>query len=156
MNWIDLIVIIILGVGLFQGFQRGFIQSLAGFVAIGLAIWIGLEFSVLLEGFVTQYEEIPDETVGIVSLILSVLLVYFGIKILAKFVSTAVHIVGLGLLNSLAGAAFSGLLNLFAICAIFYYLNGILIKIIDPELINSSKSMPYLLKIIEILKLNIF
>src|SRR5690625_5638243 len=76
MNWLDLIVIGSIGIGLLLGFRRGFIKSITGFIGIGIAIWFGFNFSNLLETYVAQYEIGNESVVRLISLILTIFLVY--------------------------------------------------------------------------------
>ena len=72
MNWLDLIVIGSIGIGLLLGFRRGFIKSITGFIGIGIAIWFGFNFSNLLETYVAQYEIGNESVVRLISLILTI------------------------------------------------------------------------------------
>lgn len=156
MNGIDAFVILILGIGIFSGFRRGFIKSFAGFIGIGISIWVGLNFSGLLEGFVSQYEAVPESTVKIVALLVTILLVFLALKIISKALHTVVHTVGLGFLNRLGGAVFSFVLNAMILSAIFYYLDPFLKELISEETILSSQTLPYLQDMTEFLKMNLF
>lgn len=156
MNGIDIALSIILVIGLIGGFQKGFIKSISGFIGIGLAIWIGFNFSNLLEGFVTEQEFIPAALVKIVSLILTIALVIVAIKILSKILHSVVHTVGLGIFNRLGGAIFGFLINLLVLSAIIYYTFPFISKIGQPETWEQSKLIPHLLEIAELLKINLF
>lgn len=156
MNGLDIALAIILVIGLAGGFQKGFIKSISGFIGIGLAIWIGFNFSNLLEGFVTEQAFIPDALVKIVSLILTIILVVLAIKILSKILHTVVHTVGLGIFNRLGGAIFGLLINILALSAIIYYTYPFISKIGEPQLWEQSQITPYLLEIAELLKVNFF
>lgn len=155
MNEIDLAIAILLILGAITGFRRGLVRAFAGFLSIGLAIWVGLNFSGLLEEFVAQYESIPPNSVRFLSLILTILLVYFGVKIVAKVIHSAVHTVGLGFMNRLGGTIFSLLLSTLALVAIYYYTSPYLHMVLNEEILKTSIAFPYLAEIAEILKLNV-
>ena len=156
MNGIDAFVVLTLGIGLFTGFRKGFIKSFAGLIGIGISIWVGLNFSGLLEGYVSEYDAIPESTIKIVALVVTILLVFVSIKLISKAVHGIVHTVGLGLINRMGGAVFSLLLNVLALSAVFYYLEPFLGKLIDEETLKESISLPYLLEVADFLKLNLF
>lgn len=156
MNGIDAFVLLILGIGIFTGFRRGFIKSFAGFVGIGIAIWAGLNFSNLMEGFVAQYEAVPESVIKIVALILTIVLVFIALKIISRVIHTVVHTVGLGLINRLGGAVFSFILNAMVLSAIFYYFEPFLKEILEEETFLSSQTLPYLHDVTEFLKINLF
>lgn len=156
MNGLDIVLSIILTVGLIIGFQKGFIKSISGFIGIGLAIWIGFNFSNLLESFVDQQEFIPDMLVKIVSLILTILLIILAIKILSKILHEVVHGVGLGFFNRLGGAVFGFLLYLLALSALIYYTQPFLLKMFDEKTWAESRLIPYLELIAQYMKMNLF
>ncbi len=156
MNGLDIILSIILGIGLIAGFQKGFIKSISGFLGIGLAIWIGFNFSNLLESFVSQQEFIPEALVKIVSLILTIVLIVLAIKIISKIFHEVIHGVGLGFFNRLGGAVFGLLLHIIMLSAVIYYTYPFLIKLIDEKLWNESYVVPYLLMIVEYMKISLF
>lgn len=152
MNGLDIVFIIILIIGLFGGFQKGFIKSVSGFIGIGIAIWIGFNFSGLLEGFVNKQEIIPDALVKIVSLILTIVLVIVAMTILSKVLHQIVHGVGLGIFNRLGGAIFGFLINLLILSALIYYTFPLISKIGEARLWEQSQIIPYLLETAEFLK----
>lgn len=155
MNWIDIIVMGFIALGAFMGFRKGFIQSLAGLVAVGLAVWIGLNFSGLLESSVAQYDVIPVGMIKLVSLLLTIFLAYLAIKLAAKALHTIVHTVGLGIVNRLVGSVLGVLLKVVALAAIVYYLNPMISAIFEPETIETSEALPYLNEVVEFLKVNL-
>lgn len=156
MNGLDIALAIILAIGLIGGFQKGFIKSISGFIGIGIAIWIGFNFSNLLESFIDQQEFVPDTMVKIVSLILTIVLVVIAIKILSKILHEVVHTVGLGIFNRLGGAVFGLLINVISLSALIYYTTPILTKLVDEKLWNESQIIPYLTMIVDFMKINLF
>lgn len=156
MNAIDIVLSVLLLIGVVGGFSKGFIKSVSGFIGIVLAIWIGFNFSNLLEGFVSQQAFIPTTLVKIASLILTIILIIIAIKIISKILHEVVHGVGLGFLNRIGGAVFGLLINLITLSAIIYYILPLINKVLDPEILAQSQLIPYLLQIAEFMKLNIF
>lgn len=154
MNVLDIVLSIILAIGLIGGFQRGLIKSISGLFGIGLAIWIGFNFSNLLDEFVAEQDIVPEQLVRIVSLLLTIFLVVMVIKFLAKILHQAVHTVGLGFFNRLGGAISGFLLNLVALSSLVYFLNPFLLETIDESLWNESQILPYLTKVSEFMKIS--
>src|SRR5690606_20015163 len=112
MNYLDLALAIILASGAIWGFRKGFIKAVLGFLAIGLAIWAGIKFSGLLEKFLSDLELIPIEAIHVSSLIITILLIYLAIRVVAKILHQITHTIGLGIFNRLGGAVFGLLLNI--------------------------------------------
>lgn len=152
MGGFDIFLLVILGAGAITGFQRGFIQSFAGFVGIGLAIWAGLNFSTLLENFVDQQQAIPDSLVNVVSLLATIGLVYLGVKVVSKVIHTTVHSIGLGVFNRLAGSIFSLLLTSMVLCTVLYYVGPFLGAGEENSFTAQSKIYPHLMKMAEFMK----
>lgn len=155
MNWIDLVVVGSIGIGAFIGFRRGFIKSITGFLGIGIAIWFGFNFSNLLETYVAQYDVGNETVVRLISLLLTIFLVYLAIKLIAKVLHSVVHIVGLGIFNRLSGAFFNALLYVLIISALFYYFTPLLADFVDEEMIEESLTKPYLMEVVEMLKVSL-
>ena len=156
MNWIDIAILVLLGIGALLGFQKGLVKSFAGFIGIGFAIWAGLNFSSLLESYVDQQEAIPDSLVNIVALLATIGLVYVGIKLVSKVVHSTIHTIGLGFFNRIGGAIFGILLYTLAICAFLYYLLPFLNASIPEETLNQSVFLPNLMELVEVLKISFF
>lgn len=154
MNYLDLALAVILISGAVWGFQKGFIKAVLGFLAIGLSIWVGIKFSGLLEKFLSDLELIPIEAVFITSLIVTILLVYFAIKLVAKILHGITHTIGLGIFNRLGGAVFGTLLNVLMLSALVYYILPIMSNFEFSETIKQSQILPYLNQIIELFKSN--
>lgn len=155
MNWLDLIVIGSIGIGLLLGFRRGFIKSITGFIGIGIAIWFGFNFSNLLETYVAQYEIGNENIVRLISLILTIFLVYLATKLVGRVLHTVVHAVGLGIFNRMGGVFFNGLLYLLIFSALFYYLDPFLKDMIDEQTLEESVTKPYLMEVVEMLKVSL-
>lgn len=144
MNWIDVGAIAFVALGMLFGFRKGLILSFSGFIGIGLAIWIGINFSNILENYVANQDLIPESWVSIVALLVMIFLVYLSWRILSKILHKVVHTIGLGLLNRLGGALFGGSINLLIITAFAYVLSPIISSLLDQEIINQSQCLPYL------------
>lgn len=155
MNNFDLILILVLIIGLINGFFTGFIKTISGFVGIGIAIWVGINFSNLLEVYLVQQEILPQSIVRFTAFILTIILVIVAIKLLAKVLHTVVHTIGLGIFNRIAGAFTGVALYALSLSAFLYYLFPILSKMVEPETIESSQILPYLLEFVEMLKITL-
>ena len=154
MNYLDWFFIFILGSGMVWGYQKGFIKAILGFLGIGIAIWIGFKFSAITESFVSGVDAIPDELISVVSIIVTIVLIYFAVKIIAKILHSITHTIGLGIFNRLGGILFGLLLNAVMLSSFVHYVLPLLGSLIDPEIISQSKILPHLKEIIELFKLN--
>ncbi|HLV23919.1 MAG TPA: CvpA family protein [Moheibacter sp.] len=154
MNYLDWFFIFILGSGIIWGYQKGFIKAILGFLAIGIALWIGFKFSGITESFVRDIESIPAGLVYILSLVVTIILIYFAIKIIGKILHGITHTIGLGIFNRLGGAIFGVLLNVLMLSALIYYVLPFFDVLFDQEIISESKILPHLQEVIVLFKTN--
>ena len=154
MNYLDWFFVVILGAGAVWGYQKGLIKAILGFLAIGLAIWIGLKFSQFIEPFISSVEFIPNELITIVAILVTILLIYFAVKIIAKILHSVTHTIGLGIFNRLGGVVFGVLLNALILSALVFYILPFFDSVIGSEMISQSKLMPYLQDVIDLFRLN--
>lgn len=151
MNLLDGIIIIAAVLGAFWGFRNGFIKAFLGFVAIGAAVWAGFKFSGLLEKTVADSNLVSEEWIPFASIIFTVILVYAGIKLIAKIFTGLVKAVGLGLFNRLGGAVFGLMINMLLLSAILSYL----LPFTGAETAAESRFFPLLSELAEIMGANI-
>lgn len=154
MNYLDLALAVILVSGAVWGFRKGFIKAVLGFLAIGMGIWAGVKFSGLLEKLLSDLELIPVEANYIISLLVTILLVYLGIKLAGKILHGITHSVGLGIFNRLGGALFGLLLNILMLSALVYYILPFISHFHESQTISQSRILPYMNEVIELFKSN--
>lgn len=108
MHWIDVIILVLLGLAGARGFMKGFFVELAGMVALILGIWGGIHFN-----------EQVAELLGIepskraISFLVTVLGIMIAVHIVSRIVTKFVDVVQLGILNKLGGALLGFLSSAF-------------------------------------------
>jgi membrane protein required for colicin V production len=106
MNYVDLILGILLILSAINGFSKGFVEELAGLVALILGIWIAIHFSDVVGKFLIATFNIKFEHFTVVAFIITFLIVVIIVHLIGSFVNKLVKIARLGFLNRLAGLAF--------------------------------------------------
>ena len=154
MNYLDWFFVIILGSGAIWGFRKGLIKAFFGFIAIGLAIWIGIKYSGLMERILADLDLIPVGAIHISALIITILLIYLGVNLTAKILHKITHTIGLGIFNRLGGTLFGLLINILILSALIYYVLPFFSTFFESELISQSKILPYLTEVVELFKTN--
>ena len=154
MNYLDWFFVFILGSGLIWGYRKGFVRAVVGFLAIGLAIWAGISFSGITESILRNSESIPQELTYILSLLITIVLIYFAVKLAGKILHGLTHTIGLGIFNRLGGALFGVLLNVLTLSALIYYVLPIFSNLFATETLSQSQILPYLKQVIDLLKTN--
>ena len=127
MNWLDLVIIVIVGLCLFKGFSKGFIHQAAFFVAIvvGIAVsgvvasWLGGAFSSLLK--------LSDKTSNSVAIALSFLLILGAVYLASEILTKILNATPLGIFNKLLGGLVGGLISLAILGYIFVFVDSIFI-----------------------------
>jgi membrane protein required for colicin V production len=109
MNWVDVIIVIILVIGLFKGLANGFVRGLFGLVALvaGIALAAG-NYAQLRDALLFRLPA-TVQLQNIISFLLIFLVVLILISILGNIISRALKLAALGWIDRLAG----GVLGLF-------------------------------------------
>ena len=118
MNWLDWVLVALLGIAAVQGFLHGFVRELAGLLAWVAGIWAGLHLNDRVAAWLGL-----DPAQEAVSFLVTFLGVLLAVHLLGRALTTAIDAAQLGLPNKVAGVAFalvrkafvlSVLINLFA------------------------------------------
>jgi membrane protein required for colicin V production len=128
MNYLDIAIICILAWYIFSGIRKGFIISLASLVALAVGIYAAIHFAYFLDGIIAKTFNISAAWLPVASFIAMFLLVLIGVMLIGKALEKVVDLVGMDLLNHLAGGLF-GLLKGFLIVSILLYI----LNIADPH-----------------------
>jgi membrane protein required for colicin V production len=105
MNWLDIVIIIILGIQVVTGFIQGFVKALGGLIGLILGIILaGRYYENLASGL---FSFISNSDVANVVAFVVILVVVWGIfSIIASLLTKIVSVAFLGLVNRIAGAVF--------------------------------------------------
>jgi membrane protein required for colicin V production len=125
MNWIDLIIIIILGVALVRGFTDGFVKEVASLAALILGIWGAIRFSTFTAGKLYEWFDMTGQYVGIVSFLVTFGVIVVLINFVGILVDKIVDTVSLGFLNRLLGIVFGFFKAVLILSVFFVILNAI-------------------------------
>ncbi|MDC1106290.1 CvpA family protein [Prolixibacteraceae bacterium] len=154
MNIIDAILGVFLVYGTYQGYQKGFIVEIATFLALFVGIFGSASLSQLTEGVLVDQLNWHSEFVGLVSFVLTFILLIVGVHILAKLLTKLADIMILGSVNYVAGAV-------FALIKIAFILSLLLVvaekfKPIDDLVNQQTKSSSKLYKPIKLFAPSVF
>lgn len=101
MNWLDIVILVWLGMAAFKGFANGFIRELATLVAYVAGIWAAIHINERVGEWLGF-----DHDQAMLSILVAFLLVLWGVLLLGKAMTTAVDVALLSLPNKLAGLFF--------------------------------------------------
>lgn len=106
MNYIDIILGILLILSAFNGFSKGFVEELAGLVALVLGIWGAIHFSDFAATYLTENMNFTFRHLSIVAFIITFVIVVILVHLTGMLVTKVVKAAKLGFLNRLAGFGF--------------------------------------------------
>jgi len=106
MNYIDIILLILLFLSAINGFRKGFVEELAGLLALILGIWAALHFSGLVAQLLTENFGFHNRYLQGISFLITFIVVLILVNIIGGIVSNLVKAIHLDLLNRLAGLVF--------------------------------------------------
>ena len=140
MNKIDFILAIPLLWGAFIGFKKGFVLELASLVALVLGVIGALKFSDYTAQQLTQYVEISSNYLGLISFLVTFMLIVFAVFLFAKMLDKALKLVALGLINRLLGLVFGLFKYALILSFLLYFFENINRKfeLVSPEYKENS------------------
>ncbi len=98
LNWLDLLLLIVIGIAAARGYQRGFIVEICSFMALWLGVFVALRFS----GMVAHYIDLPENS-KITAFLITFLGVLVAVHLLAKALTALINLAMMGWANKIAG-----------------------------------------------------
>src|SRR5512133_528840 len=105
MNWIDLIIIIILGASMISGFSNGLIKEVASLAALILGIWGAIRFSGYTAAKLYDFFDMTGQYVGIIAFIVTFAIIVVVIHFIGILADRIVDAIALGFINRLLSGA---------------------------------------------------
>jgi membrane protein required for colicin V production len=103
-NWLDIILVIFLLIGLYKGFLNGFFVELASMIALVAAVYGSLYFSDFAGNYLRQELYWEETYISIASFAVTFLIIIIAITLAGKLLTKIINTAQLGLLNQFAGA----------------------------------------------------
>jgi len=131
-NWVDIVILIIIGISVFSGLKRGLVTSVLSLIGFILGIVLAGNFYKQLGnvlGFISN-----EDVANIVAFIIILGLVMAAAAIIAGILKTILKAVMLGWVDHLGGAVFGLLASVLTISALL----AIVVKYTDSSVITDS------------------
>ena len=125
MNYIDIIIIIILGSAMLFAFSNGFVKEIATLAALVVGVWGAFKFSSLTAQKLYDFFDISGKYTNIIAFIITFVLIIIAIHFIGIIIDKFVNALTFGLLNKLFGAAFGLLKSTLILSVIFFIFNTI-------------------------------
>ena len=125
MNWIDLVIIIILGAAVISGFINGLVKEVASLAALILGVWGAIRFSGYTAAKLYDFFDMTGQYVGIIAFIVTFSVIVIIIHFIGILADRIVDAIALGFINRLLGIVFGLLKSVIILSVIFVVLNAI-------------------------------
>jgi membrane protein required for colicin V production len=143
MNYLDILILIILIISAFKGYQKGFIHQFVFLAALILGIFIAVKFTKFIAPYVQSHFIESANASKIASFVILFILVVICIHWLGKFLEKTFEEVELGQLNKIAGVFFSVSKTIFILSIIMVLLKFSIINLNWPKQKDIEKSFSY-------------
>ena len=106
MNWIDILIVVPLLWGGYNGFKKGLISQVFGTIGLIIGIWLGVNFPEMVEFLLKG--KVDEEYLKIISFVVIFLSVVLVTALLCKFLEKIIDFVQLKIVNKLGGILVGG------------------------------------------------
>ena len=113
MNWLDIVLLVLAGIGLVKGLFDGIVKQVVSLIALVAAILFCAEVAAWLKGYIAQLGWLPDYGVTIASYVLGFMLIVGVLKLAGDAMGHLIGITPLGILNHLLGGFFGLMCMMF-------------------------------------------
>lgn len=118
MKWPDIVILILLAIGVIQGFRKGFIIQLASLVAILLGMIGAGMLAEKIAPSIMDTLGVDSGSGKIIAFVFLFCVIVVSVLLLAKLLEVVVKVLLLGIVNRIVGAVF-GLIKWFVIMSVF-------------------------------------
>lgn len=144
MNWVDIIILIVLAIGLVKGLANGFVRGLFGLAALVLGIMIAAAHYEQVTEVLFSRLEVGAQGQAILGFLLVFVIVLILVSVVGRILSKALKLASLGWLDRLAGGilgvvmacVFTGVLLLLVVMAGFQSNTGVARSTVAPTVIS--------------------
>jgi len=125
MNWIDFVIIALLGFGLIRGFMSGLIIEVAELAALVLGVWGAIHFSGWTAAKLSGWFDMQTAWLGIIAFAITFIVIVISVNLLGRMLDNLLKAVALGFLVRILGAVFGILKTALILSVVFVFLNTI-------------------------------
>ena len=125
MNWIDFLIIALLGFGLIKGYMDGLIIELAELAALILGVWGAIHFSGWTAAKMAGWFDMQTQWLGIIAFAVTFGIIVVAVNLLGRLIDTVMKAVALGFVVRVLGAIFGIIKTALILSVLFVFLNTI-------------------------------
>jgi membrane protein required for colicin V production len=117
MNYLDMFIMVLLIWAVYRGYSRGFMMQFTTIVALAAGLFLAVKLSGWVSELLENHINIHPESVYLVSLSVTFVLVFIGVHILGDTIENRVEASSLSILNRVMGIFFS-VFKIVLICGV--------------------------------------
>ncbi|MBV6643145.1 MAG: CvpA family protein [Cyclobacteriaceae bacterium] len=136
MSWLDILFIVVFGIGAIKGYNKGFIIEIFSFIAFFLGLFLAIELTLPLANI--YFEGSDHFYLLTVFVFIGVFIgVIFGVNLLARIIKKAVDLTFLGFFDNILGVIASVIKWAFIISVFFWVLDSIGFRLSESQMSDS-------------------
>ncbi|MBB6275369.1 CvpA family protein [Porphyromonas circumdentaria] len=132
MNWIDIIILIIVGLSVIKGLREGLIKQLFFFVGIYIAIFASGHLTPFLENKLIHLLDVSPKMAHTIGMALSFIVILVLVSWLGRLISKSVSHTPLAIFNRLGGAFLGFIIPITILSYIFLFIDSIVFPSFTP------------------------
>jgi membrane protein required for colicin V production len=121
MSFLDIILGLLLGYGLYKGLKNGLFVEIASLIALIAGIFGAIHFSYIAGDYLSEHMKWDERYINIAAFIITFIAIVFVVHICGKFLTKIANFAMLGILNKIAGGIFGTLKVAIIIGAILIF-----------------------------------
>ena len=125
MNYLDIIIIVPLIWGAFNGFRKGLIVEVASLIALVAGVYGAMEFSFFMSDLLAQYVDWSPRVMQTAAFCLTFLGIVLLVHLVARGIQKIAKLAALGTINRVLGIIFGTLKYLVIVSILIYLTNSI-------------------------------
>jgi len=124
MNWLDIVIICLVGAGSLKGWIDGFIRQMVALLALLAAVYLCAKVAVFIREYILQ-TWFPENTVAVVSYVIAFVCILMVVTLVGGWVHKVMDATPLSFVNHLLGAIFGAVVALFIVSLTLNLLEGV-------------------------------
>ncbi len=134
---IDILLLLVVGFGLYHGFVRGLVLTIFSGIAWIVGLFTALKLTAIVSSGLRSGLDSTSPYIPLISFSLIFIAVVVGVIFFAKLIDKIISVAQLGIFNKIAGAVFKGALFLLLASVALWLVNQA--GLISPEAKSASK-----------------
>lgn len=138
----DILFILFIAIGFWQGYKNGIIYSIFSIAGWFLGIIAALKFSYMMVNLLHGYAHLSPKTLAIISFLLILIFVLLLMKLVAWSLEQILKAASMNLPNQIIGGVLHSLIGLYVLCVFIWFLNRL--NVFPESQKESSHVYPYI------------